>query len=94
MTKITSGSEKQIKWASDIKSEIKINAACDACIAKGAGEEQVEMVREWLLDCQDAKFFIDNRADFNVHSANYSDVCFDNATHLLSAAAVAAGFVK
>ncbi|MGH0051991.1 MAG: hypothetical protein ACQ5SW_01200 [Sphaerochaetaceae bacterium] len=69
------GSEKQIKWAESIKSIKHINAMCDALIKKlgltETGVAKVEEFRAFLLNNDDAKFWIENRRVFDVHSASY-----------------------
>ena len=77
------GSERQIKWAESIKSVKHINAICDALIQRAkltdTGIRKVEEFRAFLLNNDDSKFWIDNKAFFNCHSGNYIDLNFHTA---------------
>ena len=84
--------EKQIAWAERIKSDKHINNACDSALTMdGVIPEMVEKVREFLLNCDDAGFFIENRDLFKCHSEDYFGARKDNVVAILQAAAVAMG---
>jgi len=86
--------EKQIAWGKEIKSNKHLNNACDAALTMdGVIPEMVEKVREFLLNCDDAGFFIENRDLFKCHSEDYFGARKDNVVAILQAAAVAMGLV-
>jgi len=81
------GTEKQRSWAKTIKSEEKINALCDALISNGGinaqGTTLVENMRAWLLNNEDAGWWIENRVDFDCNSGNYVDLNMSNAKSVM-----------
>ena len=81
------GTEKQITWATKIKSEKHINALCNALISNGGinaqGTTLVENMRIWLLNNDNASWWIENRTDFDCNSGNYVDLNMSNAKSVM-----------
>lgn len=70
------GSEKQVKWAKDIKSLSHIAVIMEVlCEMRPdeAGKAMAAKIGDWLVSNEDAKWWIDNRAFFTGHSENLRD---------------------
>lgn len=62
------GTEKQVKWAKDIKAQMMmhINPMADALRAKHAGNPKIDAMLAQVMaviDSRDAAYWIDNRID-------------------------------
>lgn len=96
MTVELKGSEKQIAWAEDIRSkwvndggeaieQHLINAVIPATKPE-YHEKLIEVVRN-IKTISDAKWWIDNRANLQVHSGNFANLYTREAQMIVTAAA-------